>query len=319
MKRKPLVAFVLMGLMLSGAGLVWGQGTTGKHVSITTRYAGEYTADGNTQGPAPGDIAMQILLQDNGFSARVVPDQSFYDLLSDLWIDTDTGEEHAVDLAILSGSSGSGDVPSTQTLFDKGIGIMMGEHVCLAQEDKPGSIKMYEGTSAAHKDLRNFDIRKIQIVNKDHPITKGIETDADGFVQVFRDPYPAEGVFSAWFNTSPKQIVAKDGLYENRVALGLETAAAPGTVILAKIPVEFAPSEGMVVCLAVVDKGGKLADGTASPSRLVHWISNEEGSGGPHRNFLALNSVGRTLFVRACRWAAGLENVTEVVNSSLYE
>lgn len=319
MKQKSVILIALVCLIMSGVGTVWGQGTVGKHVTITTRYAGEYLDDSTTQGIAPGDVAMQILLQDNGVSARVVPDKTFYDLFGDLWIDTDTGEEFPVDLAILSGSSGSGDVPSVSTLFEKGIGIMMGEHVCIAQEDKPGSIKMYEGTSEAHKDLRTSDIRKIKIVNKEHPITQGIETDADGFIQVFHDPYPNEGVFTGWFNSSPKQIVAKDGLYENRLTLGAKSLAAPGTVILAEIPVEFAPSEDMVVCLAVLDKGSKLADGTVSTSRLVQWITNEEGSGGPHRNFLALNAVGRTLFVRACRWAMGLENVTAVVNSSLYE
>jgi len=318
MKQKSVILVVLMGLVMSGAGVVWAQGTTGKHVTITTRYASEYLDDNTTQGPAPGDIAMQILLQDNGVSARVVPDKTFYDLFGDLWIDNDTGEEHAIDLAVLSGSSGSGDVPAVQTLFTKGIGIVMGEHVCIAEEAKPGSIKMYKGTSTGHGELLNNQIRKIKIVNKDHPITQGITTDAEGYVQVFRDPYPSEGLFTKWLNTSPKQIIP-DGLYQNRIALGPKADAAPGTVILAEIPVEFAPSEGMVVCLAVLDKGGKLADGTVSTSRLVHWMTIEEGSGGPHRNFLALNAVGRTLFVRACRWAMGLENVTEVVNSSLYD
>lgn len=313
-------------LMLTALALVassgWTQGTTGKHVTITTRAAGEYALDftANTQGAAPGDIAMQILLQDNGISARVVPDKSFYDpaVLGDVWDDIDTGEAHKADLVILSGSSGSSDVPDVQPLFQQEIPIMMGEHVCLAEEGRPGSIKMYKGTSTGHGELENSEIRKIKIVNKDHPITQGIATDAEGFVQVFRDPFPSEGLFTGWFNTVPKQIIAKDGLYENRIPLGPVADKADGTVILAEIPVEFAPAEGMTVCLAVVEKGGLLADGTAAPARMVHWLTNEEGSGGPHRNFLALNETGRTLFIRACRWAMGMQDVSAVVNSSLY-
>ncbi len=321
MTRKSIFVGLVIGILAIQVGMSWAQGTTGKHVSISTRWAGEYSEEANTQGPAPGDIAMQILLQDNGISARVIPDKYFLDLAGDYWIDTDTNEEHPVDMAILSGSSGSGDVPAVSTLFEKGTAIMMGEHVCLAEEDKPGSIKMYVGTSEAHKDLRTNEIRKVKIVNKDHPITQGIATDADGMVQVFHDPYTNEGLFTAWFNSSPKQIIAKDGLYENRIALASSALAAPGTVILAEIPVEFAPdgNADMVVCLAVLDKGSKLSNGTTSNSRLVHWMTNEEGSGGPHRNFLALNSVGRTLFIRACRWALGMDDVTAVVNSSLYE
>ncbi|MBI1390208.1 MAG: hypothetical protein GC154_17345 [bacterium] len=299
--------------------MAWPQGTTGKHATISTRWVGEYSEEANTQGPAPGDIAMQILLQDNGVSARVVPDKFFYDLLGDFWLDNSTGEEHSIDLAILSGSSSSGDVPSTAELFAKGVPIMMGEHVCLAQEGRPGDIKMYIGGGEAHKDLRTNEIRQIKIVNKDHPITQGIQTDAEGWVQVFHDPYPGEGLFNGWLDTAPKQIIAKEGLYENRIALGSKSHKAPGTVILAEVSAEMAGSDDLVVCLAVLDKGAKLADGTTSPCRLVHWISNEEGSGGPHRNFLALNSVGRTLFVRACRWAMELEDVTAVVHSSLYD
>ena len=313
--RNWIILLLLCSCVMTG----WSQGTTKKHVTISTRYAGEYIDANSTQGPAPGDIAMQILLQDNGISARVVTDKNFYDLSGDRYFLTDTSEEVNVDLAVLSGSSGSGDVPDVKELFNKGIAILMGEHVCLAQEDKPGSIKMYKGTADAHKDFLNNEIRKIKIVNKDHPITRGIKTDADGWVQVFRDPFPNEGLFKDWVKTDPKDTVANEGLYQNRLALGLKTAAAPGTVILAEIPAELAPAPDVVVCLAVLDKGTKLADDTVSKSRLIHWMTNEEGSGGPHRNFLALNAVGRTLFVRSCQWAMGLEPSAEITDFSLYE
>ena len=47
-------------------------------------------------------------------------------------------------------------------------------------------------------------------------------------------------------------------------------------------------------------------------------MTNEEGSGGPHRNFLALNAVGRQLFVRAAKWAMGLDAEAPVSDFSLY-
>ncbi len=312
---------VLVIVVICAAGLCasfgWAQGTTEKHVTISTRSPGEYSLniDSNTQGPAPGDIAMQILLQDNGVSARVVPDVLFYDVFGESYED-EAGEIVPVDLVILSGSSGSSDVPDVSQLFELNIPIVMGEHVCLAQEDKPGSIKMYQ--NGAHTDFRTTDIRMIRIVNTDHPITQGIETDADGFVQVFRDPFPNEGVFNGWMSTQPQKIVANEGLYDNRVCLADPAQKAPGTVVLAEVPPEFAPSPEMTACLAVIEEGAELADGSTAPARMVHWLTNEEGSGGPHRNFLALNQTGRELFVRACRWAMGLEPATDVVDFSIH-
>jgi len=313
-----LTTWIFVVVLVASSG--WSQEPL-KHVSITTRVAGEYSdnIDGNTQGIAPGDVAMQILLQDNGYSARVIPDALFYDAFGNSYVNTDTGDEIDVDLVILSGSSSSSAVPDVSPLFDKGIAMMMGEHVCLAErEDRPGSISMYIGNDS-HTDLRTTDIRRIRIVDKNHPITKGIETDAEGYVQVFRDPTPSEGVFDGWLNTEPEKIVPMTGLYENRVCLGQLSLKAPGTVILAEIDPAEAPDPDMVVCLAVLDKGALLADDTPSNSRLVHWITNEEGSGGPHRNFLALNRTGRELFVRASRWAMGIEVDTAINDFSIYE
>ncbi len=321
MKVRTWILFGI-GFAIVLTGTVWAQDEEEmvKHVTISTRNVGEYfpNLDNNTQGPAPGDVAMQILLQNNGISARVVPDNLFYDVFGDTYVNNETGEEVNIDLAILSGSSGSSDVPDVGPLFEKGIPIMMGEHVCLAERsDRPGSIKMYLGDDS-HTDLRTTEIRRIRIVNNDHPITQGIETDADGWVQVFRDPAPGEGVFEGWVDTQPKQIIPRGGLYDNRVCLGQLSLKADGTEVLAEIDPEIAPDPDMVVCLAVLDQGAELADGTASNSRLVHWLTNEEGSGGPHRNFMALNETGRLLFVRACRWAMGMEVDTPVNDYPLY-
>lgn len=83
MRTISIQIFIPIGMACLMSEIGSTQGFVGKHVTISTRAAGEYTAPGNTQGPAPGDIAMQILLQDNGISARVVPDQLFYDVLGD--------------------------------------------------------------------------------------------------------------------------------------------------------------------------------------------------------------------------------------------
>lgn len=318
MKAK-LISATVITMMCFNAVLVYAQESP-KHVTITTRAAGEFSANinANTQGPAEGDVAMQILLHNNGISSRIVPDQLFYDVFGDSYTLNDTGVIKPVDLVILSGSSGSTDVPDVLPLFDAGTAIMMGEHVCLASRtDRQGSFKMYK--ASGHGELRNFDIRRIRIVNKNHPITQGIETDAEGYVQVFRDPDPTEGVWEGWQATTPANTVAISGLYENRLALGQRSLIADGGVILAEIDPAFAPNPDLIVCLAVLDKGGVLGDGTVSNSRIVHWMSNEEGSGGPHRNFLALNKTGRELFVRAARWALDLPVDTAVNDFGLFE
>jgi hypothetical protein len=66
----------------------------------------------------------------------------------------------------------------------------------------------------------------------------------------------------------------------------------------------------------VIDVGGKLA--TPEPQetttvRMVHWLVNEDGSGGARRMFNALTDTGRLIFVRTVKWALGetLEPVSE--------
>jgi len=331
MKRGVFWALLIMGIALTGAAQDYPL-----RASISTKMGGDQVEypPGNIrlfpQGPSVEDVAMAILLQDNGVRARVIGDKAFADDFGHLTInDNIENNEAPVDLVILSGSSGSGDVPNTQPMFDLGIPMMCGEHVCLAQEDKPAKMKMYIGGGTAHTDWRNTRLRKIRIMDKNHPITKGIETDADGWVQIFRDAYPNEGYFREpdeagtiveWLE--PNKLVAATGLYDLRVALGSVNLKADGTQILGEVSEDELIAAGkdpdLRSVFAVVDKGGVLADGTKSPCRLVHWIINGEGSGGPGRNFLALNAVGRQLFIRACFWAMGKEIPSNIADFSLY-
>ena len=52
--KRNLVNAAIVGLLLCCAGTIWAQGTAEKHVTISTRWRGEYSEDANTQGPAPG-------------------------------------------------------------------------------------------------------------------------------------------------------------------------------------------------------------------------------------------------------------------------
>lgn len=61
------------------------------------------------------------------------------------------------------------------------------------------------------------------------------------------------------------------------------------------------------VCFAVVEVEGMLANGLTAEARMVHIFTNEQGSGGSRRVFLALTGWGRLLFVRAAKWAMGEE------------
>ena len=110
-------------------------------ILISTRKAQDltYGVDAYDQkGPgqvSQGDVAMQELLGDNGYSGRLVMDAQLGDTaVNDSYLNpADTN--FAPVLIVVSGSSGSADVPRT---LDKGVPVMMGEHSCLV-EDIPGT------------------------------------------------------------------------------------------------------------------------------------------------------------------------------------
>jgi hypothetical protein len=73
-------------------------------------------------------------------------------------------------------------------------------------------------------------------------------------------------------------------------------------------------------CFATADVGAQLADYTTTDpdhpwsiafgdnkahQRLVHWLINEQGSGGSRRCFNSLTDIGRVIFIRTVKWALG--------------
>jgi len=303
-----------------------------------------YDAD-DFKGPgvfSPGDAAMAELLQDHGYSTRLVPEwllnpflldpQSLYSsMLPDYfatapdspgnapdWIyggaggptkTADTNNAYSASLVIISGSGSSFDMPPPNT---RGIGIVMGEHSCLGDRSLNGksSIYMYSSINPNSGDSAGAtlgDIQYMWVVNPTHPIMQGIPLDSKGRVKIWRDPYPEE---DAHVPSGGKVNYRYSWLTVNiDPALAAPAVPAPGTTILGVLA-----TETNKVVFAVMDVGGEFgitipegpwAGRTTSPSRLVHFFVNERGSGDSRRAFNCLTDLGKVIFVRACKWAMG--------------
>jgi len=258
-----------------------------------TTLSTEHTSD--EKGPGlvtPGDVGMAALLGDHGYSCR---------LLLDALLNSSAGFDPAVylnpvdanmkiDLVIFSGSSSSADVPPPPA----GVPLMMGEHVTLGNRaDRVGSIFLYNGQNSSdpNESLSPAATKYMKVIAPDHPIMKGIPLDAQGRVKIFRDAYPGE---ESHVPTGGKRN------FEYRWCTQAVADAAAGITVLGVL--DGAEDRS---CFAVADKGGVLANGEAAAARLVHLFTNENGSGGSRRVFLALTPLGRVLFVRAAQWALG--------------
>jgi hypothetical protein len=268
---------------------------------ITTRKNVD-TAYGNDRaemrGPGmttPGDVEMATLLGNHGYSSRLIVEVLLgtanplneRDLLLH---PTDTNFN--VSLVIVSGSSGSADVPEPP--IAEGIPVMMGEHVTLGNNSaRLGSIYMYNGTASTDPNESSTPpaTKYMKVITPDHPIMQGIPLDSESRVKIFRDQYPTE-----------EQNVPPGGRrnYEYRWCTQTVADAAPGTTVLGVLDEDPTRS-----CLAVVEAGDILANDTLASARLVHMFTNENGSGGSRRVFLALTDLGRIIFVRAAKWAMG--------------
>ena len=305
-------------------------------VIITTRTASDalyrqistsslYDAD-DFKGPgmaAPGDAAMAILLQDYGYSTRVIPEwllnpavldphttydttfypNNFYGGGGGPTKPLDTNALYAAQLVIVSGSGSGNDMPPPNT---NGIGIMMGEHSCLGQNALNGqsSIFMYGNKTSGNDTGTATGPDQYMLVREpNHPIMQGIPLDAQGRVKIWRDPYPEE---NAHVPTGAKVNYKYSW---TSVDIVLSTVASGTTVI----GVRAAATNRAV--FAVMDIGGTLADTTVtpgpwnglttSPSRLVHFFVNEHGSSDARRAFNALTELGKVIFIRTCKWAMG--------------
>lgn len=261
-----------------------------------TAFSTEYVSDEKGPGQVtPGDIAMADLLGDHGYSCRVLIDA----LLNPNALEPGghpeqylqpVNAEMKVDLVIWSGSSASADIPAPPP----GIPLMMGEHVTLGNRvDRLGSVFMYNGTSSNDPNEASTPpaSKYLKVLVPDHPIFKGLPLDAQGRIKIFREPYPAE---------ESKVPTGGKKNFEYRWCTQAVADAAAGTTVLAVL--EGAEDRA---CLAVVEKGGMLANSEAASARMVHMFVNENGSGGSRRVFLALTGWGRLVFLRAAKWALG--------------
>jgi hypothetical protein len=196
----------------------------------------------------------------------------------------------AIDVVIWSGSSASADVPEPPA----GVPLMMGEHVTLGNRtDRVGSIFMYAGQNSSDPNESSTPpaTKYMKVLNPDHPIMKGIPLDSQGRIKIFREPYPGEDLHVP---------VGGKRNFEYRWCTQALADKAPGTTVLGVL--DGADDR---VCFAVVEEDAALAGGRTASARMVHMFTNENGSGGSRRVFLALTGLGRLLFVRAAQWAMG--------------
>jgi len=295
----------------------------------------------DAKGPgcfSPGDAAMAELLQDNGYSTRMVPEkvlsytQNNGDPTVD-WMGTDNnpltyytggaGPSSSVSdtnwsamLVVVSGSGSSADMPPVNTT---GIPIIMGEHSCLGNNTVKdhSQIYLYSNKSSGNLTVPGTAGLYMKVVDTNHVIMKGIPLDSQGRVKIFRDPYPEETLHNisggkSNYEIGWLQVDCSDG--KSVPALGLTILGRVANVIT-----ETATNlNEQYVCFAVMEAGGELADTTSggdtlspwygrttAPSRLVHFFVNEGGSGNTRRAFNALTALGRVIFVRTCKWAMG--------------
>lgn len=271
-------------------------------ILITTRKGQDMTfgtTDAYDQkGPgqlSQGDSAMAELLGDFGYSSRLMMDVVLNDpSAADFYLNPPDTNFKPI-LIIVSGSSGSADIPKTN---DKGVPVLMGEHSCLGARTLAGdsSIYMYNYTAGSGSgnivNPTGGQYMRVTEAGKNHPILKGIPLDAQDRVKIFRDPYPEENAF-----VPPN---GKPNYEYSWTAVDATTVAGTDTQILGLLDSNTAKS-----VFAVNDIGGKLGNGEINTVRLVHWIVNEDGSGGSRRMFNALTDAGRTIFIRTVKWALG--------------
>lgn len=288
----------------------------------------------DAKGPGvftPGDAAMGELLQDHGYTTRMLPEKVLTWMAQDMtatmdWVgnpndpinyytggggpsSTTSNVLWSAMLVIVSGSGSSADMPRPNT---NGIPIIMGEHSCLGDfttgvPRDHSELFLYSNKSSANLDLSKSPGLYMKVVAPEHPIMKGIPLDSEGRVKIFREPYPEETLFNAQGGKSNYEIswTAVD-CSENK------SVAAPGLTILGVLASN--PNQSV---FAVADAGAQLGDTsdpdspwygvTAAPSRLVHLFVNEGGSGNSRRAFNALTVWGRLIFLRTCKWAMGEE------------
>ncbi len=290
--------------------------------------------DNRGPGFSPGDSAMCELLQDHGYSVKLLPDKALNTVAfgggvcsnvfgnannPSLYYDGHSGPANTAAfnellspmLVVISGSGSSADVAPPNT---NGIPIVCGESAVLGATDSGpsgatpashASLCLYSHRSVSNKTSPTTDGLYLRVLNPTHPIMQGIPLDAQGRVKIFRDPYPDEN----------GHVLTPGGLSNYQISwccaniASGQSVPAPGLNIIGVLD-----SDTNQVVLAVIERGGGLGDTTqdplnpwsnytSAPSRLVHMFVNEQGGNNTRRCFNALTVWGRILFVRACQWA----------------
>ena len=264
-------------------------------------YDGDQCDMNDHRGPGqctPGDVAMAELLGDYGYSCRVFVCSQLKEDVVNPFLNTPgdpNGYLHPVNtdfecaLVIQSGSPAGALAPPIAT---NGVPVMCGEHTCLSDRGRQGSIFMYNNGGESGDAYGPDSGQYMKVVAPNHPIMQGIPLDADGRVKIIRDAYAEE---NAHIPAGGHQNWGKWDYPVQNVG-----NAAPATTVLGVLDTDTNKS-----CFAVAEVGGLLSNGQQATVRLVHIFVCEGGSGDSRRCFNALSDLGRVIFVRAAKWAMG--------------
>lgn len=318
---KPRIAWagaLALAVTLASQFPVLGQ--TNGTIMIITRFAQDLSwlgedGDPNDADPfqmykaagqcSPGDVAMAELLGDYGYVTRMVIGQEVFlgkqnpytgvlvdELRLSDYLDSPVNPDFKVCLIIQSGSGSSSYAPPLGT---NGIPVMSGEHACLSDRSRAGSLFMYYNGGQSgdlYGPPNGGDASQyMYVLAPNHPIMQGIPLDEQGRVKVIRDPYPEESAHIPAFGVPN---------YEYDYPVQWVSNAAPATTVLGVVDNYRQRS-----CFAVADVGGTLSNGKTATVRLVHFFVCEGGGNDSRRCFNALTDLGRVIFVRAAKWAMG--------------
>jgi hypothetical protein len=326
-------------------------------VLITTRSAQDgwfhtessssiWDADDN-RGPGaftPGDAAMAELLQDNGYTTRMVPEKALCYYTAGLgamldWFSSPmpdpqtyynggggvTGGGSASNvlssamLVIVSGSGSGADMIPPNTNH---IPIISGEHTTLGDSTSTtaghAQLYLWASKNSGNLTLGSSPGLYMTVVAPNHPIMQGIPLDSQGRVQMYRAPYPEENLHST-STAKPNYELAWTYVDDNG-GDGSKSVPAGGLTIIGRLS-----SNTNRVVFAAMEAGGAFApcdmmqdfyspwyNYSVAPSRIVQLWNNEGGSGNSRRGFNCLTDLGRVIFIRTCKWAMG-ETLTPYV------
>ena len=290
--------------------------------------------DNRGPGYSPGDAAVGELLMDNGYSVKLLPDKALSTTNSSssgglcrdvfgapnnpsLYYDGHPGPANAgapynellsAMLVVISGSGSSADVAPPNT---RRLPIIAGEHAILGDSATSvpgghGELHLYSNKTASSNIGASGGLY-MKVLAPNHPIMQGLPLDAQGRVQIFRDPYPDENAHVLTPGGVPNYVPSWTA-----VDIGAGKAVpAPGLSIIGVLDSD--PNQAV---FAVMEAGAGLGNTTldaqsswynytTAPTRVVHLFVNENGSSNSRRAFNALSAWGRMLFLRACQWAMG--------------